>query len=206
MSSTDKVGDFIKTLVKKLPDAETGKKEIINFLKKNYPQYTLQTISGIDFNRTLVEFENWLVSTVTSDPVPTSMKSIYFNIQNPDSEDIQNQIGEIQLCLTGSKFASKEKADSWMKNKIYEPQNKLSEIKAYKTLSNSLKNNQDELTILQDAIFSPLTTLLMINGFDIIRHEFLIYQQEIDLGFGFSNGRTTVIGKLNEDGFVGTLV
>src|SRR5690606_10663682 len=108
--------------------------------------------------------------------------------------------GEIQITVKGSKFLPQSKPKDWFKKDLWDATGKTSEIKAYKTISNSLKNYPDDAQDIQSLVLVALTVVLLINGFDIIKHEFLVYQQTLAIGCGYETGTQYIVGKLTEDG------
>ncbi len=203
MNKNAEIKEFINRIIEMQYEMDEGKEAMSNALQKFFPSFNTHSLKSMDFNRVLVEFENWLVSTITQDPMPSPAKSIWFcHFDNSVTEGIPGPIPEMQLIMTASKYSPNEKPIDWFVNKIWEPQGKQSELKAYKTLSNSLKSFEGELKDLVELLFNSLSTLLIINGFDIIKHEFLGYQTEISLACGGESNGYFLIGKLTEDGVV----
>lgn len=199
--NSEKIKEFVQQIIQNQYDVEEGKVHLLNAIKKFYPDFNHNSIKTLDIHRTLVEFENWLVSTITQDPMPTSAKSIWFcHFDNSITDGVPGLVPEIQLIMTGSKYSPSDKPNEWFINRIWEPQSKQSELKAYKTLSNTLKNFIGNNNDLLELIFNSFTALLVINGFDIIKHEFLIYQPEMTLACGSEASGYHVIGKLTEYG------
>jgi len=200
-SSEQKSGyqDYILNIIKTKPDFDVSKKLLIDGIKKFMPEYNPTSLKSIDFDRTLIEFENWLVQTITNDPIPSSVKSIWIGL-NDNSKDETVSLPEIQLQIVGSKFLPDNKPDDWFKNDLWDATGKNSEIKAYKTISNTIKNYLDLQPLILNYLMMTLTVILAQNGFDIIKHEFLIYQKSLVVGCGFENGERYIIGKLTEDG------
>lgn len=199
MDKTKKIDNFIKDILKNQPEPEKVKNDLMNMVKKMFPDYNSNQLKNLDFNRTLIEFENWLVSTVMEDPIPGSMKTIWLGLQDANAEKTDVPAPDIQLLVQGTKFSPEEKPNWWEKN-IYDPSGKNSEIKAYRTLTNSFKSAPADMKDAMDLLFFSLTATLGIHGFDIIKHEFLFYQPEMIIATGFENGRHIVIGTLNEEG------
>lgn len=213
MSKKNNTEDFINKLIAAKPDIDTGKAMIFKAVNDIIPSYNISALKGMDFDRTLIEFENWLVQTITADPLPISVKSIWFGIiDTTTKEDAQASNGnalvpkviqsEFQLTVKGSKYLPQTKPKDWFKKDLWDATGKTAEIKAYKTISNSLKNYPEEASDIQVLMFTALSVLLIINGFDIIKHEFLIYQNSLVIGCGFETGQHYIIGKLTEDGMV----
>lgn len=204
MAKTININEYLIAYYKTMPELDEVKIELNSALKKYFPDYNINAIKNLDYDRSLVEFENWLVQTVTQDPLPISAKSLYFNIIDNSTKDDLNgpHAPEIQICITASKYLPSEKPNDWFLNKLWEPTSKNSEIKAFKTMSNSIKNYVGEGNDLQHLLFGLMASTLLVNGFDIIKHEFLVYQNSIKIGFGFNyeNGPKYVLGTLTEDG------
>ncbi len=203
MNKNEEIKKFVHRIIEMQYDMDEGKEALTNALQKLFPGFNTHSLKTMDFNRVLVEFENWLVSTITQDPMPSPAKSIWFcHVDNSITEGIPGPVPEIQLVMTASKYSPNDKPNDWFINKLWEPQGKQSELKAYKTLSNSLKSFDGDMNDLVELLFNSLTTLLIINGFDIIKHEFLIYQNEMTLACGSESDGYFIIGKLTEDGVV----
>lgn len=204
MERTKEIEDFINKLIIEQPDVETGKKMIFDAVADIMPVFNISALKGLDFDRTLIEFENWLVQTITSDPLPISVKSIWFGLGDvSNKEDIATGVGgEIQITVKGSKFLPQTKPKDWFKKDLWDATNKSAEIKAFKTISNSLKNYVDDAQDIQSLVLVSLAALLVINGFDIIKHEFLIYQHSLAIGCGYESGSHYIIGFLTEDGII----
>lgn len=204
MDRTKKIETFINKLIKTKPDIEEGKKLIFDAVKRIIPNYNIASIKGLNFDRTLIEFENWLVQTITTDPIPISCKSVWFSIADTtNKEDLETGIGgEIQMTVMGSKFLPQSRPKDWFKKDMWDATSKTAEIKAYKALSNSLKNYPDDVQDIKDLVFVALSVLMIINGFDIIKHEFLIYQSSLTIACGYESGEQYIIGNLSEDGFI----
>ncbi|GAB1372647.1 hypothetical protein MASR1M45_27100 [Candidatus Kapaibacterium sp.] len=196
--------DFIAKLINTKPDIEEGKKMIFDAVKQIIPAYNIASLKGLDFDRTLIEFENWLVQTITTDPIPISVKSLWFGLADTtNKEDAATGVGgEIQMTIKGTKYLPQTRPKDWFKKDLWDASSKTSEIKAYKTISNSLKNYADDAQDIQSLVLVSLTVLLIINGFDIIKHEFLIYQNSLVIGCGYETGNQYIVGKLVEDGMV----
>lgn len=202
MDRASKIDAFINKLIKVKPDIDTGKKMIIEAINQIIPNYNFSALKGLDFDRTLIEFENWLVQTITTDPLPISVKSIWFGLGDvTNKEDAATGIGgEIQMTVKGAKFLPQTKPKDWFKKDLWDATGKSAEIKAFKTISNSLKNYPDDAQDIQSLVLVSLTVILLINGFDIIKHEFLIYQPTLAIGCGYEAGCQYIIGHLTEDG------
>jgi len=194
-----KAEDFLQLLIDRKTDFDTAKKELIEGIKKIMPNFNMQALKSVDFDRTLIEFENWLVQTVTDDPLPGSIKSIWFAITDSSKEDSPS---EIQLVIKGSKQTPINKPNDWYAVDLWDAGGKSSEIKAFKTISNAMKNNPEESEMLLKFVVPALTIILINSGFDIIKHEFIIYYPEIYVGCGFEDGASYVVGKITEDGVV----
>ncbi|MBX3045015.1 MAG: hypothetical protein KIT33_09305 [Candidatus Kapabacteria bacterium] len=202
MDRAKKTDDFILKLIKQQPDIDRGKKMIFDAIGEIIPGYNFGSLKGLDFDRTLIEFENWLVQTITSDPLPISVKSIWFGLGDvSNKEDAATGIGgEIQITLKGSKFLPSSKPKDWFKKDLWDATGKQSEIKAFKTISNSLKNYPNDAQDIQSLVLVALAVVLLINGFDIIKHEFLVYQPSLAIGCGYETGIHYVVGNLTEEG------
>lgn len=202
MERTQKIEKFINKLIQEQPDIETGKKMIFDAVGDIIPAYNISALKGLDFDRTLIEFENWLVQTITVDPLPISVKSIWFGLGDvSNKEDVATGVGgEIQITVKGAKFLPQTKPKDWFKKDLWDATGKSAEIKAYKTVSNSLKNYVDDAQDIQSLVLVALTALLVINGFDIIKHEFLVYQQSLAVGCGYEAGSHFIVGTLTEEG------
>lgn len=196
--------DFITSLIEQKPDVETGKALIFEAIKNIIPIYNIAALKGLDFDRTLIEFENWLVQTITLDPLPISVKSIWFGLADvSNKEDAATGIGgEIQMTMKGTKFLPQSKPKDWFKKDLWDATGKSAEIKAFKTISNSLKNYPDDAQDIQSLVLVSLAVVMLINGFDIIKHEFLVYQNSLAIGCGYENGSQYIVGKLTEDGIL----
>jgi hypothetical protein len=199
METLKEIDAFIKKIIAKKPDFDEGKKAIMDALKKFIPEYNPNSLKTVDFDRTLIEFENWLVQTITNDPLPSSVKSIWIGLFD-GSKDETGATPEIQMCIKGSKYLPDLKPNDWFKNDLWDASGKNSEIKAFKTISNTLKNFPNDSVYIQNVLMLSLVLLLCQNGFDIIQHEFLIYQKELFIGCGFEAGPQYVVGKLTENG------
>ena len=193
--------EYIQNLIKKKPDFDESKKFLIDGLKRFIPEYNPTSFKSVDFDRTLIEFENWLVQTITNDPLPISVKSLWLGLTDNSKDDTGNT-PDIQLQIRGSKFLPTTKPNDWFNKDLWDASGKNSEIKAFKTISNSIKNYPVEAGLIQNYLMMILAVMLIQNGFDIIKHEFLIYQKELTIGCGFENGERYVVGKLTEDGLV----
>lgn len=202
MERTKEIEDFINKLIKEQPDVDAGKKMIFEAVANIIPAYNITALKGLDFDRTLIEFENWLVQTITTDPLPISVKSIWFGLGDvSNKEDTATGVGgEIQITVKGSKYLPQTKPKDWFKKDLWDATSKSAEIKAFKTVSNSLKNYVDDAQDIQSLVLVAFTALLVINGFDIIKHEFLVYQQSLAIGCGYESGSHYIIGFMNEDG------
>ena len=194
-----KAEDFLQSLIDRKLDFESAKKELVEGIKKIMPNFNIQALKSVDFDRTLIEFENWLVQTVTDDPLPGSIKSVWFAITDSSKEDAPS---EIQLVIKGSKQTPLTKPNDWYAVDLWDASGKASEIKAFKTISNAMKNNPDESDMLLNFVVPALTIILINSGFDIIKHEFIIYYPEIYVGCGFDGGKQYLVGKITEDGVV----
>lgn len=194
-----KAEDFLQSLIDRKLDFESAKKELVEGIKKIMPNFNIQALKSVDFDRTLIEFENWLVQTVTDDPFPGSIKSVWFAITDSSKEDAPS---EIQLVIKGSKQTPLTKPNDWYAVDLWDASGKASEIKAFKTISNAMKNNPDESDMLLNFVVPALTIILINSGFDIIKHEFIIYYPEIYVGCGFDGGKQYLVGKITEDGVV----
>lgn len=195
----EKFKEYIESIIAKKPDFDDSKKLLIDGIKKFMPDYNPSSLKSVDFDRTLIEFENWLVQTITNDPIPSSVKSIWLGL-NDNSKDETGGAPEIQLQLVGSKFLPENKPNDWFKNDLWDATGKNSEIKALKTISNTIKNYQEMQPIITNFLMLMLSIILIQNGFDLIKHEFLIYQKKLVIGCGFENGDRYIVGYLNEDG------
>ena len=203
MSKINEIRKFIQQIIDKKYDVEEGKTALMGALQKFFPGFNQNSLKGLDINRVLVEFENWLVSTITQDPMPTSAKTIWFcHVDNSITDGVPGPVPEIQLVMTASKYQISDKPNDWYMNKLWEPQSKQSELKAYKTLSNSLKSFDGKMNEVVELLFNSLTALLIINGFDIIKHEFLLYQPEMKLACGSEGNDYYIIGTLTEEGII----
>lgn len=204
MERSKQIDEFIARIIKLKPDVEEGKKEIFDGVKQIIPGYNIASLKGLDFDRTLIEFENWLVSTITTDPLPISVKSLWFNLADTtNKEDATTGIGgEIQMTLRGSKYLPQTRPKDWFKKDLWDATGKTSEIKAFKTISNSLKNYPDDAQDIQSLVMVSLAAVMIINGFDIIKHEFLIYQNTLTIGCGYDTGTQYIVGKLGEEGII----
>ncbi len=194
-----KADDFLQSLIDRKLDFDSAKKELVEGIKKIMPEFNMLALKAVDFDRTLIEFENWLVQTVTDDPLPGSIKSIWFAITDSSKEDAAS---EIQLVIKGSKQTPINKPSDWYAVDLWDASGKSSEIKAYKAISNAMKNNPEEFDMLLNFVVPALTIILINSGFDIIKHEFIIYYPEIYVGCGFEGGRQYIVGKITEDGVV----
>lgn len=199
--SKEKYKEYIENVISSKPDFDESKKLLIDGIKKFMPDYNPNSLKSVDFDRTLIEFENWLVQTITNDPIPSSVKSIWLGL-NDNSKDETGGAPEIQLQLIGSKFLPENKPNDWFKNDLWDATGKNSEIKALKTISNTIKNYQELQPIIFNYLMIFLSVILIQNGFDLIKHEFLIYQKKIIIGCGFENGDKYIVGALTEDGVV----
>lgn len=197
--SKEKYKEYIENIVAKKPDFDESKKLLIDGIKKFMPDYNPSSLKSVDFDRTLIEFENWLVQTITNDPIPSSVKSIWLGL-NDNSKDETGAAPEIQLQLIGSKFLPENKPNDWFKNDLWDASGKNSEIKALKTISNTIKNYQELQPIIVNYLMLALSIILIQNGFDLIKHEFLIYQKKLVVGCGSENGDKYIVGNLTEDG------
>ncbi len=204
MERIKKIDEFIISLINKKPDIEEGKRLIYDAIKQIIPIYNISSLKGLDFDRTLIEFENWLVQTVTSDPLPISCKSIWFGLADvTNKEDATTGVGgEIQMTIKGTKYLPQTRPKDWYKKDLWDATSKTAEIKAFKTISNSLKNYTEDAQDIQNLVLVSLAALLIINGFDIIKHEFLIYQNSLVIGCGYETGNQYIVGKLVEDGLI----
>ncbi|HRP02826.1 MAG TPA: hypothetical protein PLE30_09285 [Candidatus Kapabacteria bacterium] len=191
--------EYIQNIIDKKADFDESKKLLIDGIKKFMPDYNPTTLKSVNFDRTLIEFENWLVQTITNDPIPSSVKSIWFGL-NDNSKDESGGLPEIQLLMCGSKFLPENKPNDWYKNDLWDATGKNSEIKALKTISNTIKNFQDLQPLILNYLLLALTVILVQNGFDLIKHEFLIYQKKLIIGCGFDNGTNFIVGYLTENG------
>lgn len=194
-----KAEDYLQSLIDRKLDFDSAKKELVEGIKKIMPNFNIQALKSVDFDRTLIEFENWLVQTVTDDPLPGSIKSVWFAITDSSKEDAPS---EIQLVIKGSKQTPLTKPNDWYAVDLWDASGKTSEIKAYKTISNAMKNNPDESDMLLNFVVPALTIILINSGFDIIKHEFIIYYPEIYVGCGFDGGKQYLVGKITEEGVV----
>jgi len=199
--SKEKYKEYIEGIIADKPDFDESKKLLIEGIKKFMPDYNPTSLKSVDFDRTLIEFENWLVLTITNDPIPSSVKSIWLGL-NDNSKDETGGSPEIQLQLHGSKFLPENKPNDWFKNDLWDATGKNSEIKALKTVSNTIKNFQELQPLIMNFLMVLLSIILVQNGFDLIKHEFLIYQKKIVIGCGFENGDRYIVGYLTEDGIV----
>ncbi len=199
--SKEKYKEYIEGIIADKPDFDESKKLLIEGIKKFIPDYNPTSLKSVDFDRTLIEFENWLVLTITNDPIPSSVKSIWLGL-NDNSKDETGGSPEIQLQLHGSKFLPESKPNDWFKNDLWDATGKNSEIKALKTVSNTIKNFQELQPLITNFLMVLLSIILVQNGFDLIKHEFLIYQKKIVIGCGFENGDRYIVGYLTEDGIV----
>lgn len=199
--SKEKYIEYIESILSQMPDFDESKKLLIDGLKKFMPDYSPNSLKSIDFDRTLIEFENWLVQTITNDPIPSSVKSIWLGLHD-NSKDETAGSPEIQLQLIGSKFLPENKPNDWFKNDLWDASGKNSEIKAFKTISNTIKNYLELQPIIMNYLMMLLAIILIQNGFDLIKHEFLIYQNSIVVGCGFDDGDKYIVGAITEDGFI----
>jgi hypothetical protein len=204
MERTKQIDDFIAELISVKPTMEDGKTMIFEAVNKIITNYNIAALKGLDFDRTLIEFENWLVQTITVDPLPISVKSLWFGLGDvTNKEDAATGIGgEIQITVKGAKFLPQTKPKDWYKKDLWDATSKSAEIKAFKSISNSLKNYPDDAQDIQSLVLVSLAVLLLINGFDIIKHEFLIYQHSLVVGCGYEAGSHYIVGLLTEDGIV----
>jgi hypothetical protein len=204
MERSKKTEEFIYKLISIKPDIEEGKRMLFEAVKEIIPVYNVTALKGMDFDRTLIEFENWLVQTITADPLPVSVKSIWFGLGDvSNKEDAATGIGgEIQITAKGSKFLPQTKPKDWFKKDLWDATGKSAEIKAFKTISNSLKNYPEDAQDIQSLMLVGLSVILLINGFDIIKHEFLVYQNSLVIGCGYESGCHYIVGKLTEEGLV----
>lgn len=193
----NKAEEILNDLIANKTDFDTSKKELIEVIKKVMPTFNLAALKAVDFDRTLIEFENWLVQTITEDPLPGSVKSIWFAITDSSKEDAPS---EIQLVVKGSKQTPETKPNDWYAVDLWDAAGKSSEIKAFKTISNAIKNNPDEADMLLNFVMPAFTIILINSGFDIIKHEFIIYYPQIYVGCGFDGGKQYIVGKITEDG------
>lgn len=197
----EKFKEYISQIIVKKPDFDDSKKLLIDGIKKFMPDYSPNSLKSVDFDRTLIEFENWLVQTITNDPIPSSVKSLWLGL-NDNSKDDSGGPPEIQLQLIGSKFLPENKPNDWFKSDLWDASGKNSEIKAYKTISNTIKNYQELQPLILNYLMICLTIILIQNGFDLIKHEFLIYQRSLIIGCGFEAGDIYIVGNLTEDGMI----
>jgi len=204
MDRNNKIDNFITSIINTKPDIEEGKRLIFEAVKQIIPAYNITSLKGLDFDRTLIEFENWLVQTITTDPLPISCKSLWFGLADTtNKEDAATGVGgEIQMTLKGSKYLPQTRPKDWFKKDLWDATSKTSEIKAFKTISNSLKNYTEDAQDIQSLVMVSLAVVLIINGFDIIKHEFLIYQNSLTIGCGYETGTHYIVGKLVEDGMI----
>lgn len=204
MERTKQIDDFITELISVKPNMDDGKVMIFEAVNRIISNYNIAALKGLDFDRTLIEFENWLVQTITVDPLPISVKSLWFGLGDvTNKEDASTGIGgEIQITVKGAKFLPQTKPKDWFKKDLWDATSKSAEIKAFKTISNSLKNYPDDAQDIQSLVLVSLAALLLINGFDIIKHEFLIYQQTLVIGCGYETGSHYIVGVLTEDGLI----
>lgn len=201
LKSKDDYINYIENTIFNKPDYDDAKKLLIDGIKKFIPEYNPTSLKSVDFDRTLIEFENWLVQTITNDPLPNSVKSIWMGL-NDNSKEETGGPPEIQLQILGSKHLPENKPNDWFKNDLWDASGKNSEIKAFKTISNTIKNFTDLQPLIMNYLMIYLAVILIQNGFDLIKHEFLIFQKSLVIGCGFENGINFVVGTLTEDGII----
>ncbi len=201
IDSKEKFQEYIENIILSKPDFDESKKLLLEGIKKFMPDYNPTSLKSVDFDRTLIEFENWLVQTITSEPVPSSVKSIWIGLNDNSKEEV-GSFPEIQLQIRGSKFLPQNKPDDWFKNDLWDATSKNSDIKAFKTISNTIKNFVELQPLVLNFALILLSIILIQNGFDIIKHEFIIYQKTIAIGCGYEAGSKYILGYLTEDGII----
>lgn len=151
--------NFLESILQSNMAFKDGWKDIIAFHEEQLID-SYNDIEGFDFEKDLLSASTWFEEALATDPIPNSVKALWFGIFITADEDESNE--GYCFYFTGSDNYDEHNLDNWALNPVYSPVNKYFKPERLNTLLKKIKENKPDNYSFLDWILPISYVSLMV--------------------------------------------
>jgi hypothetical protein len=192
--------NFLDQLIKEQPGIENGF-DLFNTLNSHLFKEKFKRVDKELLMNCFQEFNRWLGSLLTQEPIPLKIKSLWFGIFEKESKIIDDMSADFEIYLTGSQYTPEQNSSDWPCVMAFCPKNRYSNMDCLSTLKRNIISY-----MRLDAGPSPvnidifvtlfISIIFVINAIKLNRLLILQKNSEMHIGTGYDDGDIFMINKL----------
>jgi hypothetical protein len=169
----------LEEVITQTENLTTGKEKIINFISRNYAEFSIDFLNEIELEKIKSELLRFTEDTITKELLLTKVKSVNFGIFESNESNYL-----IYFCGTSNGIEDED----WACEPEYFPKNYL-KLHEFETVRSELKKYKGDISEIEQLVINGFVNLVLKNSFTEL--EKLIGLKNI--GSGFDSGDIFII-------------